>query len=283
MAHDYILNAFSLFSTRLQESEALNLFTEVFIYHGALGRRQIINQTRNNSYSEIERLRVTPLVFGLMPLKALSRDSISVPIRGHISNHLERLGIDVNQKLIDVVKEISDQFYQAKSSPKYKRSKYSLSRVIQAHSQIYQDIQQKQDNRCAVCGLYFNSHSEQDKQPTLDHCIPWNLIGDPSDGSNWQILCKQCNNAKHHYLSHFQFPEILNWVYTDRRESLINSKPSMQTRYVVLTQKSYCEYPNCTSNHRNSQLFVVSDKNALPVVDHCKVYCSQHYNIIEEL
>jgi 5-methylcytosine-specific restriction endonuclease McrA len=266
------------FSSRLQNLDSLDFFTQIFAYHGVFGRREIIDQTRTTSYSEFERLKVTPLVFGLMPLQALSRDSISVPIRGAIATHLRCLGINDDPSIVSIIKEISDQFYQAKSSKIYRKSKYSISRVIQAHGQVYREMQLTQNNRCAICGLNFTAtNNNKNAQQTLDHCIPWNLIGDPSDGSNWQILCQQCNNAKSHYLSNFQFSEILNWVYTDKMENLAEAQPSTQTRYIVLSQKNACEYPNCTKNRHNSELFVFVDQNAIAVVDHCKVYCQEHY------
>jgi len=266
------------FSSRLQSSDFLDFFIKIFAYHGVFGRRQIIDQTRTTSYSEFERLKVTPLVFGLMPLQALSRDSISVPIKGAIATHLRCLGINDDQNIVSVIKEISDQFYQAKSDRRYKKSKYSISKVIQAHGQVYREMQLTQNNRCAICGLDFTTtNNNKNTQQTLDHCIPWNLIGDPSDGSNWQILCKQCNNAKSHYLSHFQFPEILNWVYADEMKNLTKAQPSTKTRYIVLSQKNSCEYPNCTQNRHNSELFVFVNQNAIAVVDHCKVYCQEHY------
>jgi hypothetical protein len=267
--------------SRLKNEKTINLFLDLFFYHGVLGERYIKNESIVH-INELERLAITPLVFGLMPKKAISRDSVSVPIRPSIEQHLSSLEIKVSNDLVNVIKEVSDQFYQSKSSRSHKNSKYKLHRVKQSYPTIYNKLLESQHGRCLVCGVILNENDDSENRPTLDHCIPWSLIGDPIDGSNWQILCHSCNRIKSEYTSYFHFPEIFNWVYSEILDNFTkfgDSPISKKTRYLALLLKHTCEYPDCCKNVSNSRLFVVPDNHSMPVVDHCKVFCEEHFNL----
>ena len=129
-----------------------------------------------------------------------------------------------------------------------------------------------QGRRCAVCGALFEAPGDE----TLDHTVPFRIIGDAPDGANWQILCPACNGGKAERLSALQSLEALNWTYRDASGSFVCT-PSLRTRYVVLAQAGCCEYIGCGASPSTTQLMVqrISD-TGLWVADNLHVRCQTH-------
>jgi len=258
------------------------LFKELFALHGALNQSSSIKLGNMNKedFSEVDRVKVVPLVFGLMPTSALSRKSITVAIKPDIKEHLKSLGISQgDEKLIDIIKNISDQFFTFKilqNNKQYK--KFTLGKVQSTYPKIYRSIRDMQEDRCAICGIKFNDSpvDEQDREE-LDHCLPFYLVGDILDGSNWQLLCKRCNSAKSSYISIFQYPEAINWVYNKETSKLAINDLSKESRYILLVQKGCCEEEGCQVKPSKEQLFVIQKSHTgLAVVGNLSVYCRKH-------
>lgn len=261
----------------------LTMFKELFALHGALDLREShkIGQRDRGDFCEADRLRVVPLVFGLMPSSAITRTSIATSIKPDIKRHLSSININHNDKeLVEIIKNISDQFFNSKLILNTKQDKFSLAKIKSAYQGIYKNIRERQQDRCAVCGVEFDENPQdlQDREE-LDHCLPFNLVGDTPDGSNWQLLCKRCNNAKKDLISSLQHPEALNWIYTRNKDILtqVKSEPSPESRYIVLAQKGYCEEIGCHARPHEDQLFVIQkSQTGLAVIDNLGVYCKKH-------
>lgn len=264
------------------EQVNITLFKELFALYGALNLSSSIKlgSKDKEDFSEADRLKIVPLVFGLMPVSALNRKSITNSIKLDIKKHLKSLGIDQSdEKLIDIIKNISDQFFTSKISSSNKQNKkFTLGKVQSTYPRIYKSIKDNQKNRCAICGIEFNDNSkdEQDREE-LDHCLPFYLVGDIFDGSNWQLLCKRCNSAKSHYISIFQYPEAINWIYNKEVAKLVANELSRENRYILLVHKGCCEEEGCNVKPTEEQLFVIQkSQTGLAVAGNLSVYCRRH-------
>lgn len=266
-------------ASRLCDSETLELFKELFALHGALGGQSIkIGQREVDDFSDLDKLRLIPIVFGLIPIRALSRENLIDPILPSIKDHLRNLQIRQDDETLNsILKSISEQFCKAKTQPK---TKFSIGRVKTAFRHVYQTLLENQSCRCAICGVEFEETPQDNNDAeTLDHVLPWYLVGDVLDGSNWQILCKRCNAGKEELISTLQHPESLNWIYSKSKDltTFINNQITLQARYIVLSQRRCCEEAGCHAEPRESHLLVVQKiSSGLCIADNLGVFCIKH-------
>lgn len=254
---------------RLTRPELIAYLKELFIRHGALGRGSV---SHDDVPTEELRMSLVPLVFGLLPLKAVDRMRYDIKVKPLIEVHLEQLGIDPDPELLDVLKAIADQFYMTKDKrSEYYMTKSKISHVRAMKGEVYKTLKSRQRNRCAVCGVAFDGTVDE----TLDHIIPWRLLGDVHDGSNWQILCCRCNRGKGSLLSVYQSPEAVNWVY-NKRNFIADGDDilSDEARYVVIAARRKC---SCGAGALSSRLHVQKARVlSMPVADAYEVFCAEH-------
>ncbi len=255
------------------EEERVGLFREIFLFHGALGYRM---GSQVSQFSEAHRLAVVPLVFTFLPIKALLRKKTDELIKPYIAEHLERLGVVPDEVLISVIKAVADQYYvsymrRADLGARLGLRKRGISDLRAANPDVYRRILTFQCERCAVCGVHFSGTREQ----TLDHVIPWHLVGDVDDGANWQILCSDCNSGKREWFSSLQSAQAMNWLY-----SLPNSvleTPTKETRYVALAHARRCSAEGCKHSALSAVLHAVRRlPSGLAVADNVHVVCEHH-------
>lgn len=253
---------------RLSNKLAIESLKRVFSASGVYLARFRISY---DEISEIERFQALPLVFGLIPQKALTRKSASEPIKPHIREHLTLLGVDSDEELVQLVKYVADQYYRSglrASGLGAKKTGISDLKAMDYH--LYRHIFRNQNGRCAICGVPFDGVTQE----TLDHKLPYRLVGDIPGGSNWQLLCINCNRGKSSWFSTFQSRFAYNWVY-DQGDSV--DRPNEETRFVVLVQRRGCEEGGCGIGPKDRRLSlhkVVS--TGLAVSDNLKVLCEQH-------
>jgi 5-methylcytosine-specific restriction endonuclease McrA len=234
--------------------------------HGVLGT----GRPDIEDISEYKKFRMIPMVFGLMPESAIRGRSYDLKIIPIIKYHLEELSIDYDEELLHVIKNLCDQYFHTSlNGGHYTRRKYKVSDV-RATRYMFDKIISRQNNRCTVCGSLFSSENIE----TLDHIIPWRLIGDVLDGSNWQFLCVKCNNSKSSNLSYTQMSEFLNWTYlsADSDGGITN-----RTRYAVLCRDQKCKFPGCDKNPKNSSLDVIKlTKKSAYLFEFLETRCQEH-------
>jgi hypothetical protein len=270
------MSGLRLSPARLIEAEALRAFRALFCRHGALGRRMNVDGELLSRLSEDDKLRVVPLVFGLMPGAALRRRrSGEFPVKPLIRDHLQGLGVPADEVLIDVLKSVTDQYVDTVVDPatgRRAKRKMRIGDLKAAHFGLYGELLRQQNRRCALCGIQFGGACE----PTLDHVVPFRLIGDVPDGANYQLMCNDCNSAKGSFLSSLQSAHAWNWVYEGRDTPPVD-RPSGQTRFVVLSRQATCSVAGCGASRVGSQLFVVpANSTGLAVADHLTVRCVAH-------
>jgi 5-methylcytosine-specific restriction endonuclease McrA len=234
--------------------------------HGVLGSgRPDIDEV-----SEFEKFKVIPFVFGLMPEAAIRGRRYDLKVIPIIRSHLDELSINYDDELLHIVKNLCDQyFHTTPNTDHYTRRKFQISDV-RATRFMYEKIMGRQNSRCAICGTHFSA----DNIETLDHIIPWRLIGDVHDGSNWQFLCSRCNTSKATNLSFIQMPEFLNWSYvnTETESSITN-----RIRYAVLCRDGRCRIPGCDKTPLNSDLEVVKlTRKSAYLYEFLEVRCKNH-------
>jgi hypothetical protein len=222
---------------------------------------------------------VVPLVFGLVPKQAIHRQSRDTLIKPVIREHLKAIGHGADdERLVSVIKEIGDQFFLS-AAPNAIRRKMSVADVRAKYPRQYRSMRANQNHRCRICGVSLRDNEEQ-----LDHRIPYRLVGDVPDGSNWQLLCTTCNTGKWSWMSGLQPPIAQNWIYgntdledgsdTMRRECFV----SATGRYAVLVQRRRCESPGCKNSPADSHLRLSRRHvSGLPVADNLVVNCELHW------
>jgi 5-methylcytosine-specific restriction endonuclease McrA len=234
--------------------------------HGALGRGR--DDARSLTHDEIR--RVVPLVFAFIPETAIKSRASDLKIKPLVRKHLDALDIKYDDELVSIIKSIADQYYSTSNQNNLtKLRKYSMSDIRSLGA--YPWLSERQKNRCAICGHNFRKHGGE----TLDHIIPWRLIGDNQDGSNWQILCATCNSGKSSYLTHLMLLASMNWVYG--RSNLSDEEYSTQVRYSVLSRDCRCTFDSCDATPRNSALVLAkSIQSGLGLYDFLTTRCPKH-------
>ena len=260
-------NEFTLFGGSINQN-LVDKFKDLFLAHGVLGCQDENSYKKAQSLTEYDRLTIVPLVFLFLPAAAfLETRTLGEPIKPLIKEHLKTLSWVVNDdKLIDILKEISEQYYRSKIKGAQKKGMSDL----RLNRSLYKRIRSRQDERCCICGAKFDT--DTDCRESLDHIIPYYLIGDITDGSNWRILCEPCNRGKSCYISCLQAPEAINWIYDKEINGITET-----SRYVVLMKNSECMHSNCNNNASNSKLDVsLKIKTGLPVPTNLEVLCEKH-------
>ena len=254
---------------RLSNTTLIKDFKSLMLRHGATG----VGDWNIPTFSERQKLDIVPLVFGLMPELAIKDRPYDLKIKPFIKAHFEELGLEQDNELIDIVKSISDQYFNtAPNRLHYFRRKFNVSDV--RASKIFSKITERQNGRCGLCGVDFNKSNYE----TLDHIIPWRIIGDVPDGSNWQFLCADCNTGKNSVVSYLQLPESINWRYSN---TLLDASSDVdltrRLRYTVLCRDEKCQELGCANNALTSELFVTKiSKTSLQLHDFYKTKCKMH-------
>src|SRR5436309_636208 len=91
---------------KVLDPEAVLLFKQVFLR--TLGWTLLAEEEGGRLPTEAERLRIVPLVFVLMPSRALVRVKRDERIKPHIREHLASIGLQPDERLIDIVKAVAD-------------------------------------------------------------------------------------------------------------------------------------------------------------------------------
>ena len=260
-------NEFTLFDGSINQN-LVDKFKDLFLAHGVLGYQVENSYKKAQFLTEYDKLTIVPLVFLFLPAAAfLETRSLGEPIKPLIKEHLESLpwsGHD--EELIGILKEISEQFYKSK----IKGCKPRSIRDLRSNIYLYKRKKREQNGRCCICGAKFDT--DTDCRESLDHIIPYYLIGDIMDGSNWRILCEPCNRGKSCYISCLQAPEAINWIYDKKINGITET-----SRYVVLMKNAECMHSNCNNNASNSKLDVsLKRKTGLPVPTNLEVLCEKH-------
>jgi hypothetical protein len=256
---------------RLTDAETVETFKALFLSHGALGP----GGQEPARWTEEERMRVVPLVFGLLPLRAVAADDVYLHVKPLIRTRLSELGIAEDGELVDILKVIADQYRASEPGRRTFRRKATIA-DLRVRQPLYREMRMRQNARCAVCGAHFSETEEN-----LDHRIPWRLLGDPQGGLNWQILCRWCNSGKREWLSCLQSAEAWGWIY--RTVRIVNRRYiSPESRYIVLAQRRGCQFEGCSAGPMESRLVVGRhSESALPVADNLVVRCQNHVDDID--
>ena len=258
---------------RLLNIDNIEVFKDLFIFHGIP-----VNKKISRCFTEIERMEIIPLVFGLMPKSAIFRENKDQKIKPLIRENLFAIGFSsIDEELVSVIKEITDQYYFT-SGKRPSRRKMTISDVRMTYRKDYFNLRDIQNNRCTICGVKLSDSDEH-----LDHKIPFRLIGDKPGGINWQLLCAKCNVGKSSYISALQPVISQNWIYglnIEDSESMNNfddTQWGLPVRYSILMQKKKCDHMGCNANVLNSKLSLkIKISTALPVIDNFSVYCEEH-------
>lgn len=256
---------------------------DLFIYHGVAGSRP--SSAKRPKLNEIDRLQIASLIFGLIPADLLRYQPAGKfsPLKPRIQVHLAMLGVPNpdDEILLDVLLRVGYQYARSHDKAFQKREKKSI-RDLRALRNLYPKVRSMQGGRCVTCGLALPPNSESE---TLDHCLPWRLVGDPPNAVNWQIMCAQCNNAKGNYLSTLQVKESHNWLYG--ADSIRFGTLSRETRWVILQQRMSCE--DCGKGPDERRLVVTRETQAFTLIpDLLSVHClpcaiQQSIEIVENL
>lgn len=190
------------------DPDSISLFKDVFLAHGVLGFRDEIAFKRIEKVTELQKLRIVPLIFGLLPLKAFKLGRIKQPVKQAIADHLRNVGVLPDDTLLSVLKNVADQYSATDTLSPRGFSKMGIAN-IRALQASYKKLKSRQQGRCSACGARLLDECDE----TLDHILPYRLVGDIPDGANWQILCTPCNQGKSEYITSLQSREAHGWIY----------------------------------------------------------------------
>lgn len=258
---------------RLVDAHFVKRLSAYLAYHGALGSR--IQLDSQSDFGDEEKFDFLPLVFGLLPRTALVRSAEDVRVKPLLRAHLHSLGVVAPDVTIDVLKSVCDQYFETRSGASPRKRKATISDVRQ-NRVLYQELLARQGKRCALCGVMLGG---ADADESLDHVVPFRLIGDIPDGANYQLLCVPCNSAKGSKLSSLMAPAAYNWVYSrnDPIGTDTESTATAESRFVRLAQERQCMAGGCGVTPLSGRLDVaVVRSSGLSVADNLVVLCEQH-------
>jgi len=232
----------------------------LLLWHGVLGERS--GEAFDCTATEEFRHRAVRSLFLLIPRSVLSLDGHRpFYIKPVIREHLQSVGVPANELLVEILKRVSEQLRLTNPPGSgYQARKVTIASLRARNPRKYLFLRDRQGNRCAVCGISLGETLEE-----LDHVIPFQIIGDPPDGSNWQILCGGCNSSKSAFLSAYQHPESHNWVYGRVLEVL--EKPTSATLYTVRAIRKHCSICGRGPEQTHLQVFPRAS-GGLWVADH---------------
>jgi len=231
---------------------SLETFKELMIGHGALGSAGEDQWIAATGLSELQKMHLVPLAFGLMPPNLFQIPNHPFrQVKPSIVAHLQFHNADATDvELIEIIKHICDHYVDCVRDPARAARRKSGMRDLKANRQLYDKVMTRQHGRCSLCGVLFSSIVHE----TLDHVIPYKLLGDPPDALNWQVLCNECNGGKAHYISALQSPEAWNWIYGQVNRD--TGSISQELRYVALSSRAKCARVGCDNNAKLKQMHI---------------------------
>jgi hypothetical protein len=247
------------------------MLIDILDAHGARG----FGSGNASQFSEADRWSASRTLFGCMPARVVSlrpgRDKY-VPV---VHDYLSGLGLPCDDRACLVLKGICEQL--TLTSPALcaqwglkPRRKYGVSHV-RALGQ-YSHITKRQHHRCATCGVPLAVAENVE----LDHIIPFSIIGDVSDGSNWRLLCGKCNMGKADFLSSWLAPDSWNWISL-KNVQFVQNGPTLRARYAVLATRMRCQVAGCGKGPEVAHLSVCRlDPRGLHIPSNLAVCCESH-------
>ena len=216
---------------------AAQLFVDVATYFGALGFRP--KGAKAPELGAEQLVMVTEFLFEAMPVALANSGYSGAPIKPVIEDHLLASGLDspLNESLVSVLKNVIEQFQR--TAPTLGRRALRKKGVadLRASRRLYHAIRTGQRGRCAICGVPLMAGEVEEH---LDHIVPFRLIGDVADGSNWQLLCSRCNIGKGEFLSPSLRPSWHNWSYGSPYPPGAVVDVPLETRYSALWARRKC-------------------------------------------
>jgi hypothetical protein len=247
---------------------SIDILRRVMLWHGVLGER--VGDLEPILNADDWWRFVVRNAFLLVPKSVFVTSNSVGPVKylkPIIIEHLQALGVIIDEELIEIVKRLVDQLLltERRLGSDFTIRKASVASLKARNQQRYIWLRDRQRGRCAICGIKLEVAKEE-----LDHVIPFRLIGDVPDGSNWQLLCKSCNSAKSCFLSPLQYPECFNWIYRSVVDAA--NHPSNHTRFVALKTQGRCF--TCGATAKQARLGVTRRcVNGLAVADNLAVVC----------
>jgi hypothetical protein len=236
-------------------------------YHGGISSSP--DYVVGKSLTETQRFEAVPLIFRLIPSKALEGAGGLILVKPMIRDHLSKLGFGADEALIDCMKLVVDQYARYLRSESRQDTKWGMREL--RGTQHYRRLMTAQASRCPVCGVRL----ERSGNESLDHIVPFNLIGDTMTGENWSIMCASCNSGKTHWLSALQSAYATGWLYGQRTPSLQKMHP--ETRYAALALSGKCMVSGCAKTPRDGELLVRrKSETGLWVMGNLAVVCGEH-------
>lgn len=239
--------------------------------HGARG----FGVGDRRSFGEADRWHASRVLWVCVPGRAFAlrpgRDKF-VPL---VEEYLVTLGLTPSRSDCLILKGVIEQIIR--TSPQLcgalglqLRRKYGVA-DLRAQGK-YGSLVDAQSSRCAVCGILLDRADSVE----LDHIVPFSLIGDIGDGSNWQILCGVCNLGKHEYVSSWVVPDAWNWI-APSNVALYAREPSVRARYAVLAERRGCGVDDCGMSAGRTRLFLVRiSSRGMWVPSNLQVLCEEH-------
>jgi 5-methylcytosine-specific restriction endonuclease McrA len=150
--------------------------------------------------------------------------------------------------------------------------KYGKKIIWDKFPMIYNKILRVQGHRCVYCGYLFE---EYDPVMELDHIIPWKIALEGKNGSNWQFLCKDCNNAKRDLFTILQYRGREDWVYKLKgwKPEIEKRENKVRFRLFVLIRDGGCR--NCGKGPREAELCSVNQTVGLSIPSNMVCLCRE--------
>lgn len=209
---------------------------ELCLYYGALGFRP--DHARKPHLSPLEYLDAIEFLFSAMPASLIGSEYSTAPIKPAIVEHLGNRGIrQPDAGLVACLKSVIEQYQRTRPRSAVWRTRKKGMADLRSNTKLYQEIRARQGERCAVCGVPLASGSVDEH---LDHVVPFRLIGDAPDGSNWQILCTSCNLGKAEFLVPALRPTWHNWCYQEGSMAPVLEAISDEVRFAALWEAEVC-------------------------------------------
>lgn len=182
-----------------------------------------------------------------------------------IKNHLEIIHDDISDEKIEIVlNRVLNLIRYVTSND---RSEYE--NFTQQHN--FKEKNWKKIERCQLCGSKFQRLSDV----SLEHVLPISLGGNDND-SNWQLLCKLCNNQKSNYWGLSDIKLVDSFISKNilKSESIKDIKDHLpkNTKYFIL-EKDKRKCTLCAHNATDTKLEVRINFTTVITIDSFHTVC----------
>ena len=142
---------------RLRDAKSIACFKNLMLKHGVLG----YGVPNIAEISELDKFKILPMVFGLMPDAAIRNRKYDKKIIPIIKMHLDELSVPYDDELLQIIKCLCDQYHSTSPNGSQSRKRKFMISDIRSNRFMFEKIFERQ-------GLFTSIQGQAKRHNTFD-------------------------------------------------------------------------------------------------------------------